>query len=82
MVKWILGIIGGIGFGKSVVSVMFEEFGIKVVDVDVVVREVVELGLMGLKKIIEYFGDEIFMSSSIFDCVKLRIIIFVDEFKK
>ncbi|TGV19512.1 dephospho-CoA kinase [Pseudoalteromonas sp. MEBiC 03607] len=82
MAKWILGITGGIGSGKSAVSAMFEELGIKVVDADVVAREVVETGSTGLKKITEYFGDEILTSSSTLDRAKLRTIIFADESKK
>ncbi len=80
--KWILGITGGIGSGKSAVSAMFEGLGIKVVDADVVAREVVEPGSTGLKKITEYFGDEILTSSSTLDRAKLRTIIFADESKK
>lgn len=82
MAKWILGITGGIGSGKSAVSAMFEELGIKVVDADVIAREVVEPGSTGLKKITEYFGDKILTSSSTLDRAKLRTIIFADESKK
>ena len=42
--KFILGLTGGIGSGKSAASQWFEAQGIVVVDADVVAREVVEIG--------------------------------------
>ncbi|WP_105181348.1 dephospho-CoA kinase [Pseudoalteromonas sp. T1lg21] len=82
MANWVLGLTGGIGSGKSAVSAMFEEFGIQVVDADIVAREVVEPGSLGLKKITEYFGDEILTSNGTLDRAKLRAIIFADESQK
>ncbi|WP_063702925.1 dephospho-CoA kinase [Pseudoalteromonas gelatinilytica] len=82
MANWVLGLTGGIGSGKSAVSAMFEEFGIQVVDADIVAREVVEPGSLGLKKITEHFGDEILTSNGTLDRAKLRAIIFADESQK
>ena len=82
MANWVLGLTGGIGSGKSAVSAMFEEFGIQVVDADIVAREVVEPGSLGLKKITEHFGDEILTSNGSLDRAKLRAIIFADESQK
>ena len=82
MANWVLGLTGGIGSGKSAVSAMFEELGIQVVDADIVAREVVEPGSLGLKKITEHFGDEILTSNGTLDRAKLRAIIFADESQK
>jgi len=82
MANWVLGLTGGIGSGKSAVSAMFEELGIQVVDADIVAREVVEPGSLGLTKIAEHFGDEILTSSGTLDRAKLRAIIFADESQK
>ncbi|KPM85232.1 dephospho-CoA kinase [Pseudoalteromonas lipolytica] len=82
MANWVLGLTGGIGSGKSAVSAMFEEFGIQVVDADIVAREAVEPGSLGLKKITEHFGDEILTSNGSLDRAKLRAIIFADESQK
>ncbi|WP_462146139.1 dephospho-CoA kinase [Pseudoalteromonas gelatinilytica] len=82
MANWVLGLTGGIGSGKSAVSAMFEELGIQVVDADIVAREVVEPGSLGLKKIAEHFGDEILTSNGTLDRAKLRAIIFADESQK
>lgn len=82
MANWVLGLTGGIGSGKSAVSAMFEELGIQVVDADIVAREVVEPGSIGLKKITEHFGNEILTSEGTLDRAKLRTIIFADESEK
>ncbi len=82
MANWVLGLTGGIGSGKSAVSAMFEELGIQVVDADIVAREVVEPGSLGLKKITEHFGGEILTSNGTLDRAKLRAIIFADESQK
>ena len=82
MANWVLGLTGGIGSGKSAVSAMFEELGIQVVDADIVAREVVEPGSVGLTKITAHFGDEILTSSGTLDRAKLRAIIFADESQK
>ena len=82
MANWVLGLTGGIGSGKSAVSAMFEELGIEVVDADIVAREVVEPGSIGLKKITEHFGNEILTSEGTLDRAKLRRIIFANESEK
>ncbi|QWV05024.1 dephospho-CoA kinase [Pseudoalteromonas apostichopi] len=82
MANWVLGLTGGIGSGKSAVSAMFEELGIEVVDADIVAREVVEPGSIGLKKITEHFGNEILTSEGTLDRAKLRTIIFANESEK
>jgi len=82
MANWVLGLTGGIGSGKSAVSAMFEELGIQVIDADIVAREVVEPGSVGLTKITAHFGDEILTSNGTLDRAKLRAIIFADESQK
>lgn len=82
MANWILGLTGGIGSGKSAVSAMFEQLGTTVVDADIVAREVVEPGSVGLKKIVEHFGKTILTSEGVLDRAKLRGIIFDNETEK
>ncbi|NRA79305.1 MAG: dephospho-CoA kinase [Pseudoalteromonas sp.] len=82
MANWVLGLTGGIGSGKSAVSAIFEELGIQVVDADIVAREVVEPGSVGLTKITAHFGDEILTNNGTLDRSKLRAIIFADESQK
>lgn len=82
MANWVLGLTGGIGSGKSAVSAIFEELGIQVVDADIIAREVVEPGSVGLTKITAHFGDEILTRNGTLDRAKLRAIIFADESQK
>ncbi|KPW03750.1 dephospho-CoA kinase [Pseudoalteromonas sp. P1-8] len=82
MANWVLGLTGGIGSGKSAVSAIFEELGIQVVDADIVAREVVKPGSVGLTKITAHFGDEILTNNGTLDRAKLRAIIFANESQK
>jgi len=50
---------GGIASGKSQVSVLLENHGCFIIDLDVVAREVVEPGTAGLNELIENFGNSI-----------------------
>jgi dephospho-CoA kinase len=79
---WTVGLTGGIGSGKSAASALFEQYGICVVDADVVAREVVEPGAPALDKIVEHFGPDILDSNSELDRGKLRAIIFSDLVEK
>lgn len=55
----IVGLTGGIGSGKSMVAERFAARGVPVIDADVVAREVVEPGTVGLARIVEAFGQDI-----------------------
>lgn len=55
--KFVLGLTGGIGSGKSAASQWFEAQGIAVVDADIVAREVVDIGQPTLQQIQQAFGD-------------------------
>ena len=50
---------GGIASGKSQVSALLEGHGCFIVDLDIIAREVVELGTAGLNELIENFGNSI-----------------------
>ncbi|ATO19374.1 dephospho-CoA kinase [Acinetobacter sp. LoGeW2-3] len=55
--KFVLGLTGGIGSGKSAASQWFEQQGIVVVDADIVAREIVEVGQPALLQIQHAFGN-------------------------
>lgn len=61
--RFVLGLTGGIGSGKSAASAWFEAQGIVVIDADVVAREVVEKGQPTLKQIQQHFGDWILLEN-------------------
>ena len=74
--KFILGLTGGIGSGKSAASQWFEAQGITVVDADVVAREVVELGQPALTQIQQAFGDWVLLADGSLNRRALREYIF------
>ena len=56
-----IGLTGGIGAGKSVLSATFSQCGGIIVDGDVIAREVVEPGTEGLAALVDAFGDDILL---------------------
>ncbi|MDO3665833.1 dephospho-CoA kinase [Acinetobacter higginsii] len=74
--RFILGITGGIGSGKSAATQWFESQGISVVDADIVAREVVEPGQPALQAIQQAFGDWVLLEDGSLDRRALREHIF------
>lgn len=77
----IIGLTGGIASGKSTVSDYLRKLNIPIVDADVVSRQVVEPGSIGLLKIIEAFGEEV-LDVDRLNRKALREIVFNDESKR
>lgn len=82
MNRFIVGLTGGIGSGKSAACDSFAQRGIVIVDADIVAREVVEPGCASLEKIQSHFGDHILQPDGTLNRGKLREIIFVDPAEK
>ncbi|GAA0790384.1 MULTISPECIES: dephospho-CoA kinase [Pseudomonadati] len=76
MAKFIVGLTGGIGSGKTTVANLFAELGITLVDADIVAREVVAKGSEGLTRIIEHFGADVCQIDGSLNRIALREIIF------
>ena len=76
MSKYLIGLTGGIGSGKTTVANLFAELGIELVDADVVARDVVEIGTSGLTQIAAHFGKQILNQDGRLDRAALREIIF------
>lgn len=55
----VIGLTGSISSGKSLVTGFIREMGIRVVDADLIAREVVRPGLPAWKQIKDYFGEEV-----------------------
>ena len=75
----VVGVTGGIGSGKSAVTRRLEQYGITVVDADVVARIVVEPGKPALTQIAEHFGADILQADGTLDRAALRARVFQDE---
>ena len=81
--KFILGLTGGIGSGKSADSAWFESQNITVVDADIVAREVVTPGQNTLVEIQRAFGEWVLQDNGELNRVALREHIFkVPEARK
>src|SRR5271166_2035069 len=78
----IFGLTGGIACGKSTVNKTFQAHGIPMVDADVIARQVVEPGTIGLGLIVAAFGQEILLPDETLDRVKLGHIVFSDKGKR
>ena len=77
--KYLVGLTGGIGSGKSAAADRFCQHGIKVVDADIASRVVVEPGRPALTAISDHFGEDILLDDGNLDRAKLREKIFADN---
>ena len=75
----VLGLTGGIGSGKSNVAAFFKEHGIKVIDADIVGRELLEPHRSCWQVLKYEFGDVFFDEEKRVDRAALRKVIFSDE---
>lgn len=76
---YLIGITGGIGSGKSEVSKYLLALGYPVIDADLVSREVVEPGEIGLFRIVEAFGEGVLNPDRSLNRSKLGEIIFNND---
>ncbi len=74
-----IGLTGGIGAGKSMVSRTFAECGGVLVDGDVIAREVVQPGTGGLAALVDEFGPDILLPDGALNRPALAAKAFVDE---
>ena len=79
---FVVGITGGIGSGKTTVSDLFSDLGVKVIDADVSARSIVEPGQTALTEIEQVFGGSVIQADGCLDRHKLRDIVFTDTGKR
>ncbi|MBV2130577.1 dephospho-CoA kinase [Arsukibacterium indicum] len=80
--RFIVGLTGGIGSGKSTVTRLFNELGIPAVDADIVAREIVAKGSPLLAEIVDHFGPELLTAEHTLNRPLLRQLIFNDPAAK
>lgn len=80
--SFIVGITGGIGSGKSTLTQYLVKHGIVEVDADIVARQVVQKGSIGLSLLVDTFGEEVLTSTGELDRPKMRELVFSSEVKK
>ena len=74
----VIGLTGGIGSGKSTVAGIFKQFGIPVIDADVIAHAMVAPGQPAFQEIIEVFGPGSLDASGAIDRNRLRKLVFSD----
>lgn len=79
--KYIFGITGGSGAGKSTVSAKFRELGVYVSDADIAARRVVMPGSPCLAELCSEFGNDILNSDGSLNRAGLAAIVFSDAGK-
>jgi dephospho-CoA kinase len=74
-----VGLTGGIGAGKSLVSVLLSERGAVVIDYDLMAREAVAVGTPALAAIVARFGPGVLLADGTLDRPALGAVVFGDE---
>ncbi|KQR16040.1 dephospho-CoA kinase [Cellulomonas sp. Leaf334] len=74
-----IGLTGGIAAGKSVAARRLAELGAVVIDSDVLAREAVAPGSVGLDAVVEEFGSGVLAGDGSLDRAALASIVFADD---
>lgn len=74
-----IGLTGGIASGKTSAQRYFENLGVKSIDHDLIARQIVEPGQLGLTQLVAQFGDSILTQDKTLDRQKLKALIFKDQ---
>lgn len=77
----VIGLTGGIASGKTTITNYLISKGIKVIDGDLVARQVVEKGSVGLAEIISHFGQDYLTADGSLDRKKLGSLVFKNPSK-
>lgn len=72
----VVGLTGGIGSGKTTIANLFADYGVEVIDADVIARDVVAPGSEGLNAIELKLGHDILLTDGQLNRSKLRELIF------
>ena len=80
--KFVVGLTGGIGSGKSAATALFQKHNIDIIDADEVARDVVAIGSEGLAKIAEHFGNDVLLENGSLNRAALRERVFHNDGEK
>ena len=67
-----IGLTGGIACGKSTVASFWRALGHQVIDIDIIAKEVVSPGSIGLQRLVNAFGEHILLSDGSLDRSQMR----------
>ncbi|AFZ83420.1 dephospho-CoA kinase [Candidatus Kinetoplastibacterium blastocrithidii TCC012E] len=74
-----IGLTGGIGSGKTLVSCLLRDFGAYIIDTDEIAKSLTNIGGEALPKIVKVFGKRVIGSNGLLDRSWLREQIFYDN---
>ena len=81
--KYVLGITGGVGSGKStVLEILEQNYGATIIQADLVAKELMEPERESYLAIVREFGEEILAADGSIDRQKLAAVVFSDEKKR
>lgn len=75
----VIGLVGGIGSGKSVATAMLAELGAEIINADLVGHEVYEPGKPGFDAIVAEFGSDVVGPDERIDRKRLGALVFADS---
>ena len=78
----LVGLTGSIATGKSTVSRMFAHLGARVIDADLLAREVVMPGQPAYARIVKEFGPQVVQEDGALDRKALGAVVFADAAKR
>ena len=74
-----VGLTGGIGSGKSTVTGIFQELGVKIIDADAITHELQKKGQPAYNEIVNQFGPDVIGENDELDRDHLRSLVFTDH---
>lgn len=74
-----IGLTGGIASGKSAVAELLAAYGALVIDADVLAREVVAPGTLGLQAVLDRFGVGVLSEPGVLNRAALGAVVFADH---
>lgn len=81
MKKFVFGIGGYVGSGKTTAGKVFEKLGARFIDADEVVDELYQKGEDGFRKVVSFFGDDYLTAAGELNRKKLAKVVFSDPKK-
>jgi dephospho-CoA kinase len=81
-VKYVVGLTGGIGSGKSAVADEFARLGATVVDTDAIAHELTRAGGAAIAEVRRVFGDAAIAADGAMDRARVRALVFADAAAK
>lgn len=78
----LVGLTGSIATGKSTVSRMFAHLGARIIDADLLAREVVMPGQLAHARIVEEFGPQVVQEDGSLDRKALGAVVFADPARR